>query len=91
MSRGVGSESNIYGLRPDQLYEIQQAFHEFDLNHNGYITPDEMRQSLYRFHARFNDFDIQRVLSQMDVNRDGQVSYDEFMTFMARVYRGEAY
>lgn len=85
---GVGS--NMYGLRADQLYEIQAAFHQFDANHNGFITGDEVRQSLHRFHVRFNDFDIQRVLSQMDYNHDGQVSYDEFMRFMSRVYRGES-
>jgi Ca2+-binding EF-hand superfamily protein len=84
MSRGMGDESNIYGLRPDQLYE-------FDLNHNGYITGDEMRQSLRRFQVRFSDLDIQRVLSQMDYNRDGRISYDEFMTYMSRIYRGELY
>jgi Ca2+-binding EF-hand superfamily protein len=81
--------SNIYGLRPDQLYEIQSAFHEFDANHNEYITGDEMRQSLRRFQVRFNDFDIQRILSQIDYNRDGQVSYDEYMTYMSRIYRNE--
>ena len=79
--------SNVYGLRPEQLYEIQTAFHEFDANHNGYITGDEIRQCLQRYHVRFNDFDIQRVLSQMDSNRDGRVTYDEYMTFMSRLYR----
>jgi len=84
-----GDGTNIYGLRADQLYEIQAVFHQFDADHNGYITGDEVRQSLQRFHVRFNNFDIQRVLSQMDYNHDGKVSYDEFMRFMGRVYRGE--
>jgi Ca2+-binding EF-hand superfamily protein len=88
MSYG-GDGTNIYGLRADQLHEIQAAFHQFDADHNGYITGDEVRQCLLRTHVRFNDFDIQRVLSQMDYNRDGRVSYDEFMLFMARTYRGE--
>lgn len=79
--------SNVYGLRPEQLYEIQAAFHEFDGNHNGFITGDEMRQCLQRFHVRFNDFDIQRVLSQMDTNHDGRVTYDEYMAFMTKLYR----
>ena len=69
-------KQNTYGLRPDQLYEIQAAFHEFDVNHNGYITGEEMRQSLQRYHIRFNDFDVQRVLGQMDSNHDGRVNYD---------------
>ncbi|UJR07725.1 hypothetical protein I4U23_012010 [Adineta vaga] len=84
-----GKETNLYGLRADQLFEIQTAFHQFDLNHNGYITGAEMRECLHRFNIGFSDADIQRVLSQMDLNRDGQVSYDEYMAFMARVYRGE--
>ncbi|CAF1102977.1 unnamed protein product [Adineta ricciae] len=88
VSRG-GNESNLYGLRPDQLFELQTAFHQIDSNHNGYITGDEMRECFQRFHIGYTDAEIQRVLSQMDFNRDGRVSYDEYMTFMARVYRGE--
>ena len=79
--------SNSYGLRPDQLHEVQTAFHQFDGNRNGFITGDELRQCLQRFYIQYNDFDIQRVLSQMDANRDGQVSYDEYMNFMSNVYR----
>lgn len=88
VSRG-GNETNLYGLRPDQLFELQTAFHQIDSNHNGYITGEEMRECLQRFRIGYNDAEIQRVLSQMDFNRDGRVSYDEYMTFMARVYRGE--
>jgi Ca2+-binding EF-hand superfamily protein len=84
-----GNETNMYGLRPDELFEIQTAFHEIDGNHNGYITCEEMCECLQRFHIRVNNFDVKRVLSQMDSNRDGQVSYDEFMTYMTKVYRGE--
>lgn len=77
----------MYGLRPDQLYEAQTAFHQFDSNHNGFITPDELRQTLLRFNIRFNDYQIQQVLRQMDINHDGQISYDEYMNFMSHIYR----
>jgi Ca2+-binding EF-hand superfamily protein len=84
-----GDGSNMYGLRADQLFEIQSAFHEFDVNHNGYITLDEMREVLYRFGVYVSDFDIYQILSRMDYNQDGQISYDEYMLFMSRIYRGE--
>lgn len=87
MFGGVADQTNSYGIRPDQLFEIQTAFHQFDANHNGYITGDEMRQCLQNFRIRFNELDIQRVLSQMDTNHDGRVSYAEYMAFMANAYR----
>ena len=87
MFSGIAAQTNSYGIRPDQLFEIQTAFHQFDANRNGYITGDEMRRSLQRFHIRFDDFEIQRVLSQMDTNHDGRVSYAEYMAFMANAYR----
>lgn len=86
-----GSETNMRGLRPDQLQEIQQAFHEIDTDRNGYITGEEMHRALQRYHVRFSDFDIQYVLSQMDTNRDGRVSYEEYMRFMSQVYRNQPY
>jgi len=84
-----GDGSNMYGLRAEQLYEIQAAFHEMDANHNGYLSIGEIRQCLLRNNVRFNDSEIHRVLAQMDYNHDGRVSYDEYMYFMAQIYRGE--
>ena len=86
----TGDGTNPYGLRADQLAEVQTAFHQFDLDHNGYITGAELQQSLQRFGVPHNNAEIQRVLSEMDYNRDGRVSYDEYMRFMASIYRGEA-
>jgi Ca2+-binding EF-hand superfamily protein len=89
MASRYGNETNMYGLRADQLFEIQTAFHQIDSNHNGYITSAEMRDCFQRLNIRYSEEDIQRVLLNMDFNRDGQVSYDEYMAFMAKVYRGD--
>lgn len=85
----TGDGTNIYGLRADQLFEIQTAFHQIDVNHNGYITGEEMLYCLRRFGIPSNWKEVQSVLSQMDYNHDGQVSYDEYMKFMSRIYRGQ--
>lgn len=84
-----GYGTNMYGLRADQLFQIQTAFHQFDADHNGFITLDEMRQCLHRSGIAASDFEVYQTLSKMDYNHDGQISYDEYMKFMARVYRGE--
>ncbi|CAF2124761.1 unnamed protein product [Rotaria magnacalcarata] len=84
-----GDGTNIYGLRADQLFEIQAAFHQIDINHNGYITGEEMLQCLQRSGISSDWFEIQRILSRMDYNHDGRVSYDEYMKFMSCIYRGK--
>ncbi|CAF0816298.1 unnamed protein product [Didymodactylos carnosus] len=76
-------------LRPDQLDEIRQSFAEFDINRNGYITPQEMKESLRRAGIQFEDGEVDRVISNMDLNKDGLVSYNEYLKFMARVYTGQ--
>lgn len=90
MASRNSAATNLYGLRPDQLFEIQSAFHQFDADHNGFITASEMRTCFQRLRIGYSDAEIQRVLAAMDINQDGRVSYDEYMAFMVKVYRGEA-
>ncbi|CAF1677618.1 unnamed protein product [Didymodactylos carnosus] len=71
------------------MQEINDSFREYDLNHNGYITFDEMKKCLRKANVMTPDEEVSRVLNQMDWNRDSQVSYDEYLKFMTSVYRGE--
>jgi hypothetical protein len=85
----MASDPVVAQLKPDQVQEITTAFMEFDLNRNGYITAQEMKECLRRSNIQFQDAEVDRVISNMDSNRDGTVSYDEYMKFMARVYTGQ--
>ncbi|CAF1429551.1 unnamed protein product [Didymodactylos carnosus] len=80
------------GLSQSELQEINDSFHSFDLNRDGSITPDEIKQCLRRANVTALDAVIDRVikydLQQMDSNRDGRISYDEYLKFMTTVYRG---
>jgi hypothetical protein len=85
----MANDPVVAQLKPDQVQEITTAFIEFDGNHNGFITSQEMKECLRRSNIQFQDAEVDRVISNMDTNRDGTVSYDEYMKFMARVYSGQ--
>ena len=85
----MANDPIVAKLTPTQVQEITTAFMEFDLNHNGFITSQEMKECLRKAGIQYQDAEVDRVISNMDTNRDGTVSYDEYMKFMARVYTGQ--
>ncbi|CAF0949313.1 unnamed protein product [Rotaria sordida] len=85
----MANDPVVARLTPNQVQEITTAFMEFDINRNGVITHQEMKECLRRSNIQFQDAEVDRVMSNMDTNRDGTVSYDEYMKFMARVYTGQ--
>jgi Ca2+-binding EF-hand superfamily protein len=86
----VYNAKNHYGLPSNIAQEAYGSFMEFDLNRNGSITPDEMKECLRRANVQFQDADIDQVLrNQMDLNNDGKVSLEEYMKFVAAIHRDE--
>ncbi|CAF3642300.1 unnamed protein product [Rotaria sp. Silwood1] len=81
----MATDSILGRLTPTQVMELTKAFMEFDLNRNGFITVDEMRESLRRANMSPSDAEIYQVMAKMDFNRDGVASYDEFMRFMSTI------
>ncbi|CAF1055523.1 unnamed protein product [Rotaria sordida] len=81
----MASDSVIGRLQPTQVIELTKAFMEFDINGNGFITFDEMKEALHRANMPRPDAEIHQVMSKIDFNRDGMASFDEFMKFMANI------
>jgi Ca2+-binding EF-hand superfamily protein len=84
-----GVFENTYGLKQSDIDEISETFNQFDLNNNGYITRDEVKQSLKSVNIIAEDEIIDSVLKQMDWNHDGRVSYGEYLKFMSNIFRNE--
>jgi len=89
MSALDGVSNNIYGLKLSELDEINRSFHEFDLNNNGDITRDELKQCLKQANVVATDTIVESVLKQMDWDHDDKISYGEYLKFMATIYRNE--
>ena len=61
--------------------DMRQAFNKLDLNHDGYISKDELSQYLgySGLLKRERDAKVQKCFNCLDLNGDGRISYPEFV------------
>ncbi len=58
--------------------EIRAAFKVFDMDGNGFISEDELRQTLSNLGEHLSDRELRAMMNQADLNHDGQIDYNEF-------------
>jgi calcium-dependent protein kinase len=59
---------------------LRQAFREFDIDGDGYITMDELRTVLKRKGEHLED--IEGMVAMCDKDGDGRIDYLEFQAYM---------
>ncbi|CAF1104662.1 unnamed protein product [Didymodactylos carnosus] len=74
-------------LRPDQLQALQAAFRAVDRNHNGFISPAELKSICHQHGLKVRDADILRVIQAVDLNHDGAISYNEYIWIVMEIYK----
>jgi len=89
--------------RADVQAHVQRMFARFDLNHDGFITKDEIASAKSQFAARMEQRRAGRaakrasMFDRIDTNHDGVISREEFAAApnagrfgarMARMHRG---
>merc|ERR1712126_759381 len=63
-----------------QFMALWTAFKEYDIDHDGYITKDEMVEAIERMGFVSNkEEEANKCLKEMDLDGDGRVSFAEFM------------
>eukprot|EP00918_Siedleckia_nematoides_P041811 GHVU01091076.1.p1 GENE.GHVU01091076.1~~GHVU01091076.1.p1 ORF type:complete len:237 (+),score=43.35 GHVU01091076.1:53-763(+) len=67
-----------------QRAEFRQAFMEYDLDHNGFITKEEAYTVLQK-ELGMNESKSHAMLVQFDINEDGKLAYEEFVAFYSKV------
>ncbi|TPX40055.1 hypothetical protein SeMB42_g05193 [Synchytrium endobioticum] len=63
---------------------IRQTFSSFDLNCNGFITPQEMKKLCSHYATFIPETVIERAFAVADEDGDGRLSYREFVSLMSR-------
>ncbi|XP_067556344.1 calmodulin-like [Pseudorca crassidens] len=57
--------------------DLRTAFHAFDLDGDGHISMDELKQAMAQLEVSQEELDS--MIREADVDQDGQVSYEEFV------------
>lgn len=58
--------------------EVQAAFQKFDVNKDGMISCEELKNGLNDCGLRFNDQEVQTIFAMADIDGDGEISLNEF-------------
>lgn len=58
--------------------EIRNIFSTFDKNSDGYITEQELRESLKNLRIFMTDKEVEEMFMKLDSNGDGLIDLDEF-------------
>ncbi|XP_022730842.1 calmodulin-like protein 3 [Durio zibethinus] len=58
--------------------ELKRVFATFDKNGDGFITKNELRESLKNIRLFMTDKEVEEMVVKVDANGDGLIDFDEF-------------
>ncbi|XP_048258895.1 calmodulin-like [Haliotis rufescens] len=62
--------------------EIITDFKKYDLNGDGFISPNELREVIRVRGERLSNAEVDAMMQTVDLNQDGKVNYEEFVKVM---------
>ncbi|MBA0710259.1 hypothetical protein Golax_025246, partial [Gossypium laxum] len=62
---------------PNNL-ELKRVFSTFDKNGDGFITKQELRESLKNIRMFMTESEVEEMVVKLDANGDGLIDFDEF-------------
>lgn len=72
----------VHLQRMDDDDHLHKAFSHFDLDGNGFIDFEELKQTLMDELAPEDTELIKDIINEVDTDKDGQISYEEFASMM---------
>ncbi|KAI1286662.1 Calcium-binding protein E63-1 [Halotydeus destructor] len=76
------SRDELKAEEEDAEKDLRAAFAVFDVDHNGFITKEELKEGMKLMGENMSEFDLDVLLNQTDVDKDGQINYEEFITML---------
>ena len=59
---------------------MKEQFEKFDVDHNGFLDYDELRNAFKQMDSNLTEEDFQGVLTQLDYDNNKKINYNEFLT-----------
>ncbi|CAF0796356.1 unnamed protein product [Didymodactylos carnosus] len=78
--------ADVRSLKPEQIAEITDGFLQFDTGRKGYITENEIRDTLQRSGIPAQAQEVDQVFQRLDVHRHGSIDYQDYLRGMAHAY-----
>ncbi|XP_053716479.1 calcium-binding protein 2-like [Synchiropus splendidus] len=77
--RMMGETANMLGLK-----ELQSAFLQFDLDGDGMINQDEMKEAVKSLLGeKLKKGELEEILKELDINADGGIDFEEFVMMLS--------
>ncbi|CAN6681245.1 unnamed protein product [Malus baccata var. baccata] len=73
----------------DPAVELKQVFATFDKNSDGFITTQELKESLKNIRIFMSDAEVEEMVKKVDANGDGLIDFDEFCMLCGSMRRRE--
>lgn len=89
--RGMGGADDEPEMSLEEVEAIiQDLFHKYDSDGNGYLDPREFRSLMTDLQQRmdFPPDEVFRFLSEADQNADGMIEYEEFIPLALQIIQG---
>uniref|UniRef100_A0A8C3FZN5 EF-hand domain-containing protein n=1 Tax=Cyclopterus lumpus TaxID=8103 RepID=A0A8C3FZN5_CYCLU len=77
--RMMGETADMLGLK-----ELQSAFAQFDLDRDGKINQDEMKEAIKSMLGeKLKKGELEEIIKELDINADGSIDFEEFVMMLS--------
>ncbi|KAL4304386.1 hypothetical protein GQ457_10G016430 [Hibiscus cannabinus] len=83
------SSLNFKTASDPNILELRRVFATFDKNGDGFITKQELRESLTNIRMFLTENDVEEIVVKLDMNGDGLIDFDEFVKLCEAIDNGD--
>ena len=73
-------------ISTEQIQELRDHFHVFDLNGSGWIEEDDLKRALELLGKPKDDYEVRKLLQSIDLEGDGRISFDEYTEWNRQLF-----
>jgi len=73
---------------PDEASDMRKAFQVFDVNGDGHIDDQELKQILENLGEKVSVDALQKMVQEVDIDGNHEIDWNEFCTMMHNIHNG---